>query len=129
MTAIRERRSRADPGEPKTLLVPVHCRLRDFSESYPEEPRVQKGWRFDFQLDARKEIGYFVAEIMKCDEPLSSGSEGDTVIAVTTPSEYFEFFSPGARGTLNRGPAYAIADCEILEGAEEWIYGVTVVPS
>ena len=129
MTAIREQRSQAGPGEARTLLVPVYCRLRKFTTSYPEEPRIQKGWRFDFQLDAHKDVGYFVIEIMKCDKPLASESEGEIVIAVATPAQYFKFFPPGARGTLYRGPMYAIADCEILAGVDEWIYGVTAVPN
>ena len=75
---------------------------------------VEKGRRFDLELETRSSDGTFISVIEKCDRPLSHNEEGTAILRVAVPKTHSLFFVEGSRVKL-RHAQYVIANCDVVK--------------
>ena len=109
----------AERPEMLTVVFPITCRVDVEDKEHPTKTFVQKGWRFDLELEACRDEGTFASEVQECDRPMRSGEEANIVLAVWVPETHVGFFRPDERGELKRAQ-YHVAQCTIRGTPKDW---------
>ena len=97
-----------------TLVLTLECRVANLSHLLSGRTLVDKGRRFDLELETRSSEGMFISAIEKCDRPLSHNEEGTVVLRAAIPKTYSASFVEGSRVKLRDGQ-YVIADCRVVK--------------
>ena len=105
--------------EPTNIVLPMECLVDRTDKDDPMKTFVQKGWRYDFELDACRDEGTFASEVVECDRPLRSGEKANIVLVVWVPKTHVRFFKSEGRGKLKRAQ-YHVAQCTIRGAPEDW---------
>ena len=102
-----------EPGPHETLVLTLRCRAENLPDQFPTRPLVEKGRRFDLELESRRADGTFISQVQTCEKPLSNNDEGEILLRAAVPVTHSSLFVEGSRVKL-RHAQYVIAQCDVL---------------